>query len=84
MKLHTRLEKYTESEFKELILFIINAEGSENYQDQLLENFITITAHPDGSDLIYYPSDPEDATPERIVQIVKEWRLSQGLPCFKE
>ncbi|EPQ9963444.1 bacteriocin immunity protein, partial [Vibrio cholerae] len=26
----------------------------------------------------------EDGTPENIVKIVKEWRLSQGLPCFKD
>ncbi|TOO00601.1 bacteriocin immunity protein, partial [Vibrio parahaemolyticus] len=39
--------------------------------------------HPDGSDLIYYPENSEDGTPENIVRIVKEWRLSQGLPCFK-
>ncbi|TOO02652.1 bacteriocin immunity protein, partial [Vibrio parahaemolyticus] len=49
----------------------------------LLENFIATTEHPDGSDLIYYPENSEDGTPENIVRIVKEWRLSQGLPCFK-
>ncbi|EPQ9962620.1 bacteriocin immunity protein, partial [Vibrio cholerae] len=26
----------------------------------------------------------EDGTPENIVKIVKEWRLSQGLSCFKD
>ncbi|WP_425608798.1 bacteriocin immunity protein [Vibrio brasiliensis] len=32
---------------------------------------------------MYYPKNSEDGTPENIVRIVKEWRLSQGLPCFK-
>ena len=83
MKLHGRLENHTESEFLELLNTIINAEGSDDFQDELLENFIAITEHPDGTDLIYYPESPEDGTPENIVRIVKEWRLSQGLPCFK-
>ena len=83
MKLHGRLENYTESEFLELLNTIINAEGSDDFQDELLENFIATTEHPDGSDLIYYPENPEDGTPENIVRIVKEWRLSQGLPVFK-
>ncbi|WP_234913595.1 bacteriocin immunity protein [Vibrio anguillarum] len=74
---------YTEIEFLELLNIIISAEGSDEYQDELLENFIATTEHPDGSDLIYYPENPEDGTPENIVRIVKEWRLSQSLPCFK-
>jgi hypothetical protein len=75
---------YTEVEFLELLNIIINAEGSDDYQDELLESFIATTAHPDGSDLIYYPENPEDGTPENIVKIVKEWRLAQGLACFKD
>ncbi|MGD8121843.1 bacteriocin immunity protein [Vibrio sp. Hep-1b-8] len=84
MRLHDRLEDYTELEFLELLNIIISAEGSEEYQDELLENFIATTEHPDGSDLIYYPENPIDGTPENIVRIVKKWRLSQGLPGFKK
>ncbi|AWA98991.1 TPA: bacteriocin immunity protein [Vibrio harveyi] len=83
MRLHDRLEDYTEFEFLELLNTIISAEGSDEYQDELLENFIATTEHPEGSDLIYYPENPEDGKSESIVRIVKEWRLSQGLPGFK-
>lgn len=83
MRLRDSLEDYTEVEFLELINIIVSAEGTDEYQDELLENFIATTGHPDGSDLIYYPENPEDGTPESIVRIVKEWRLSEGLPCFK-
>ncbi|ELI0634458.1 bacteriocin immunity protein [Vibrio harveyi] len=34
--------------------------------------------------LIYYPENLGEDTPEGIVKIVKDWRASQGLPCFKE
>lgn len=47
--------EYTESEFLDLLADIIEVNGSEEYQDQLLEHFIQITEHPLGSDLIYYP-----------------------------
>ncbi|CAM3623412.1 Colicin-E9 immunity protein [Vibrio aerogenes CECT 7868] len=79
------LEKYTQSEFTDLLRKICKADtNTEEELDLLIEHFEEITEHPDGSDLIYYPDDPADATPERIVEIVKEWRLSQGLPCFKD
>ena len=83
MRLRDSLEDYTELEFVELINIIVSAEGTDEYQDELLENFIATTGHPNGSDLIYYPESSEDGTPESIVRIVKEWRFSEGLPCFK-
>lgn len=82
--LKRRLQYYTELEFLELLNTIIHAQGSDSYQDELLENFISTTEHPDSSDLIYYPKKPEDGTPENIVRVVKEWRQSNGLPCFKK
>ncbi|MGD8233192.1 bacteriocin immunity protein [Vibrio sp. TRT 1302] len=75
---------YTEVEFLDLLKKITKADApSEKALDELVDHFEVITQHPDGSDLIYYPENPEDGTPENIVRIVKEWRLSQGLPCFK-
>ncbi|MGF1723446.1 bacteriocin immunity protein [Photobacterium nomapromontoriensis] len=84
MKNKERFQDYTLSEFLELLNEIFESKGSDKYQDELLEHFITITAHPDGSDLIYYPEKEEDGTPERIVEIVKAWRESKGLPLFKK
>ena len=76
---------YTESEFLALLQKITKADApSEKALDDLVDHFEAITEHPDGSDLIYYPEKPEDGTPDNIVKIVKEWRLSHGLPCFKD
>ncbi|MDE1265820.1 bacteriocin immunity protein [Vibrio aestuarianus] len=75
---------YTEAEFLNLLKKIAKADApSEKALDDLVDHFEVITQHPDGSDLIYYPENPEDGKPESIVRIVKEWRLSQGLPGFK-
>lgn len=84
MKLKNSLESYSKVEFLELLQEIFDAKGTDEYQDSLLDNFIAVTQHPAGSDLIYYPETPADSTPERIAEIVKEWRLSQGLEHFKE
>ncbi|UTZ25245.1 bacteriocin immunity protein [Vibrio campbellii] len=84
LKRKNTLNAYTEADFINLLNEIIESKGSDDYQDKLLEHFILITEHPAGSDLIYYPENPGEDTPEGIVKIVKDWRVSQGLPCFKE
>ncbi|ASA58015.1 bacteriocin immunity protein [Vibrio gazogenes] len=79
------IEEYTETEFLKLVQDIISVKaGNEETHTKMVRMFCKLTEHPDGSDLIYYPDDPADATPERIVEIVKQWRASQGLPCFKD
>ncbi|PSV20453.1 bacteriocin immunity protein [Photobacterium sp. GB-27] len=83
MELKDTINDYTEIEFIYLINEIIESKGTNDYQDELLEHFCQITEHPDGSDLIYYPENENDGNPERIVEIVKSWRNSQGLSLFK-
>ncbi|WP_332405497.1 bacteriocin immunity protein [Vibrio metschnikovii] len=79
------ITEYTEADFLKLVVDICKVNvSSEKEHNALVMHFCDITQHPDGSDLIYYPENPEDGTPENIVKIVKEWRLSQGLPCFKD
>ncbi|WP_312064018.1 bacteriocin immunity protein [Pantoea septica] len=78
MILKPKFEEYTEAEFTQLVTEICSAGGSEDYQEKLLENFIKVTEHPDGSDLIYC-TDNDDLTPEKIVITVREWRNKQGL-----
>lgn len=83
MQLKGKFEEYTETEFTQLITEIFSAEGGEVYQDALLENFITVAEHPDGSDLIYY-NDNDDITPQQLVDVIKRWRRDNGKPGFKQ
>ncbi|QKE61900.1 bacteriocin immunity protein [Aquipseudomonas campi] len=55
ISLKTSITDYSEDEFLRLIEEICSACASEEYQDELLENFILVSEHPAGSDLIYYP-----------------------------
>jgi hypothetical protein len=74
---------YTEAEFLEFVRKIFRAEGTETDDDKLISEFRRLTEHPDGSDLICYPRDDREDSPEGIVQEVKEWRAKNGKPGFK-
>lgn len=80
------LEDFTESEFVAFLreLFREDESGTDDRADKLLLHFRGLAGHPSGSDLIYYSESDADCTPERITQIVKEWRAANGLPGFKE
>jgi len=84
MELKYSISDYTETEFKKLIEAIINCEGNEKTQDDNLEHFISVTEHPGGSDLIYYPESNNDGSPEAVIKEVKEWRAANGKSGFKQ
>lgn len=82
MELKFRFEDYTEAEFTQLVSEICSAKGGEAYQNELLENFISVSEHPDDSDLIFYCED-EDSMPDKIVKAVKSWRRTNNKKGFK-
>ncbi|CNJ08062.1 bacteriocin immunity protein [Yersinia bercovieri] len=84
MKLKDNIDEYTESEFIELTSRIIRDEGTEDELDSLLESFMRVSEHPSGSDLIFYPEDGADDSPEGILETIKKWRAENGKPSFKE
>lgn len=91
--LKDKLEEYTEQEFLDILKEFrkstrqakdLKGNKLDDYLDELMDNFIKVTGHPKGSDLIIYPEKDEDVEPHKIIEIVKEWRESQGLPTFKD
>ncbi|AUJ83108.1 bacteriocin immunity protein [Enterobacter cancerogenus] len=78
------LSDYTEEEFLELVRKICNADATtEEDENRLVREFKRLTEHPAGSDLIFYPEEGKDYSPEGIVREVKEWRSANGKPGFK-
>ncbi|MCU6680492.1 bacteriocin immunity protein [Leclercia sp. H6W5] len=76
---------YTEAEFLALVTKICEADyDTESKHTQAVLLFKKLTEHPDGSDLIYYPKQGQDDSPEGIVKVVKEWREAHGKPGFKK
>lgn len=82
------ISDYTEADFLEWVRSICNCDkhlypSEENHICAVLE-FKRLTEHPSGSDLIYYPDERRDDSPEGIVREVKQWRAANGKPGFKE
>ncbi|OLF54502.1 bacteriocin immunity protein [Pseudomonas chlororaphis] len=81
------ISDYTEAEFIRFMQEVFTANGNgtpDEVLDDLLDKFRRLTGHPDGSDLIYWPEDEAQCTPEGITRTVKEWRSTHHLPGFKE
>ncbi len=89
MKFKPKLEDYTEVEFFASISEFFSSKSNltdeeyGDYKEELLEHFITIVEHPHGSDLIYYPADGVEDSPEGVMQSVKKWLAQDNKPGFK-
>ncbi len=76
---------YTESEFLELVKELFNVEKTTEEEDinNIIE-FKRLCEHPAGSDLIFYPDNNREDSPEGVVKEVKKWRAENGKPGFKK
>jgi len=79
-----QISDYTEKEFLDFVRKLFDVSNTTEAEDikNILE-FKRLTEHPDGSDLIYYPSEDREDSPEGVVQEVKQWRQANGKPGFK-
>lgn len=89
ISLKSRLQDYSESEF---LMFLreffddstlLEGDALGKYTDKLLDHFELITEHPDRSDVIFYPKEGREDSPEGILKEVKEWRALNNKPGFK-
>jgi hypothetical protein len=84
-----KLDDYTEEEFLTFLgEFFHQTSGLkgpalEEYRDQLLVHFESVTEHPDRSDVIFYPKEGQEDSPEGILKEVKAWRAANNKPGFK-
>lgn len=78
-----RLSDYSEYEFLVLLKQFWDEELTEEEEDEFVYSFNNIVEHPEKSDLIFYPSDDREDSPEGVVKEIKRWYSEHGLPCFK-
>lgn len=92
-ELKDSITEYTENEFIMILAEFFSEkvkQGSlrgyklEVYLDRLLDKLILITGTGDVSDFIYYPESSDTDCPEGVLNEIKKWRKSQGLPLFKD
>ncbi len=78
------ISDYTEQEFIAFLRKIFNADyESEEAHTAAVHEFERLSQHPDGMDVIYYPKPGQDDSPEGVVEVIKAWRSTHGLPGFK-
>ncbi|PHN78513.1 MULTISPECIES: bacteriocin immunity protein [Pseudomonas syringae group] len=89
MIMKEKIEDYTEEEFFDFLREFSpernKLEGKEYgaYIDVLLQHFIKVTEHPAQSDVIFYPEEGQEDSPEGVLKVIKEWRAQTGKPGFK-
>ena len=84
MELKTTLRDYTASEFQALVNRIWAVDLPKPEHDQLIDHFDRIVGHPQGADLLFYPSDKSNTnSPESVVHYVRTWHHQQGISAFK-
>ncbi|EEF6915587.1 bacteriocin immunity protein [Salmonella enterica] len=78
------ISDYTEAEFLEFVRNMCRVEGkTEDDIVKLVDEFRRLTEHPKGSDVIFYPDDSQEDSPEGIVAEVKKWRAENSKSGFK-
>jgi hypothetical protein len=84
MTFKKKLEDYTESEYKTLIQRLFTGDyTSEAELDEIVETIVNTSEHPNGSDVMYYPSAGAEDSPEGVLNTIKTWRVANGKPGFK-
>ena len=55
----------------------------DKYMIERVKHFERVTEHPDRSDVIFYPREGQEDSPEGILKEVKAWRAVNNKPGFK-
>ena len=77
-------DHYTESEFLELInRLFLGQYSSEEELDSIVHEIVYASQHPDGTDVLFYPEQGVENSPEGILKSIKNWREANGKPGFK-
>lgn len=85
----TKFEDYTENEFLDFLKDFcsvpenLSSEELDRRIAKMLKHFEEVTEHPAGSDVIFYPEEGQEDSPEGMLKTVKEWREKNGKPGFK-
>lgn len=84
MNQKNRLEDYTESEYKRLILRLFKGDySSEEELEEIVETIVNTSEHPSGSNILYFPEEGVEDSPEGVLSTIKQWRVANGKPGFK-
>lgn len=84
MKLKDKFEEHTESEYISLINRLFQGNyTSEEEHDDIVDNIVNTSEHPNGTDILYYPEEGVEDSPAGVLKAIKAWRVANGKPGFK-
>ncbi|SIS80097.1 bacteriocin immunity protein [Paracoccus saliphilus] len=80
------LSEFTRAEFLDFVERISRAEGAtEKENDEWVDHFAKLVEpHPKGTDIMFWPEEGADDSPEGIVSEVERFCRENKLPCFKD
>ena len=82
--LSAKFEEYTEAEYLNLIHRLFKGDySSEKQLDEVVELIVVTSEHPAGSNVLYYPAEGVEDSPEGVLNTIKDWRAANGKPGFK-
>jgi predicted signal transduction protein with EAL and GGDEF domain len=82
--LKAKFEHYTESEYLSLINRLFQGDyRSEKEHDDIVENIVKTSEHPNEIDILYYPEEGVEDSAAGVLKAIKEWRAANGKPGFK-
>ena len=84
MKLKDKFEEYTELEYIALIDRLVQGDySSEKEHDEIVDNIVSTSEHPNGTGILYYPEEGVEDSPDGVLKAIKTWRAANGKPGFK-
>lgn len=84
MKLKDKFEDYTESEYIAIIDRLVQGDyKSEKEHDEIVDNIVSTSEHPNGTGILYYPEEGVEDSPAGVLKAIKDWRAANGKPGFK-
>ena len=84
MNSNKKYEDYTEFDYMNLIHRLFKGDySSEKELDEIVELIVDAAEHPAGSNVLYYPAEGVEDSPEGVLKTIKDWRAANGKPGFK-
>lgn len=77
------LADFTRAEFLQFVDDTSRVIEPEN-NDLWVDHFISLVPHPAGSDLLFWPEEGADDSPEGIVAEIERYCIQNNLPCFSD
>ena len=84
ISLKNKFEEYTESEYVLLLNRLIEGDySSEEEHDAIVDNIVSTSEWPTGTDVLYYPAECVEDSPAGVLKAIKTWRAANNKPGFK-